>query len=101
MAKICKAIFFGKIKENEPTSVVSQEVLVSQSCPTLCNPMRSTGSSVHGILQARILEWFAMPFLYIYVCVCVYIYINIYIKEPSETFRNEKYSISYVGKKTA
>ena len=34
-----------------------------QSCPTLCNPMdcSSTGSSVHGILQARILEWVAMP----------------------------------------
>ena len=34
-----------------------------QSCPTLCDPMdRSpTGSSVHGILQARILEWVAMP----------------------------------------
>ena len=34
-----------------------------QSCPTLCNPMdgSSPGSSVHGILQARILEWTAMP----------------------------------------
>ena len=33
-----------------------------QSCPTLCSPMdRSlSGSSVHGILQARILEWIAM-----------------------------------------
>ena len=32
---------------------------VAQSCPTLCNPMHST---VHGILQARILEWVAFPF---------------------------------------
>ena len=33
-------------------------VLVTQSCPTLCNPMDCSllGSSVHGILQARILE---------------------------------------------
>ena len=33
------------------------------SCPTLCNPMGCSlpGSSVHGILQARILEWVAMP----------------------------------------
>ena len=33
-----------------------------QSCPTLCNPMDcgSPGSSVHGILQARILEWVAI-----------------------------------------
>ena len=34
-----------------------------QSCPTLCDPMdhRPPGSSVHGILQARILEGAAMP----------------------------------------
>ena len=32
-----------------------------QLCPTLCNPMDSPGSSVHGILQARILEWAAIP----------------------------------------
>ena len=33
-----------------------------QSCPTLCDPMDYSppGSSVHGILQARILEWVAM-----------------------------------------
>ena len=35
-----------------------------QSCPTLCNPMDNSlpSSSVYGILQARILEWVAMPF---------------------------------------
>ena len=40
------------------------KVLVPQLCPTVCDPMdcRSPGSSVHGILQARILEWVAMPF---------------------------------------
>ena len=34
-----------------------------QSGLTLCNPMDDSppGSSVHGILQARILEWVAMP----------------------------------------
>ena len=34
-----------------------------QSCPTLCNPIDGSppGSSVPGILQARILEWVAMP----------------------------------------
>ena len=38
-------------------------VCVSQSCPTLCDPMECSppGSSVHGILQARKLEW--EPFL--------------------------------------
>ena len=36
-----------------------------QSCPTLCEPMDCSppGSSVHGILQARILEWVAVPLL--------------------------------------
>ena len=36
----------------------------AQSCPTLCDPMNCSppGSSVHGILQARILEWIAIPF---------------------------------------
>ena len=32
---------------------------ITQLCPTLCNPMDYT---VHGILQARILEWVAFPF---------------------------------------
>ena len=34
-----------------------------QSCPTLCDPMDPSppGSSVYGMLQARILEWVAMP----------------------------------------
>ena len=39
-------------------------VLVAQSCLSLCDPMycSPTGFSVHGILQARILEWVAIPF---------------------------------------
>ena len=35
------------------------KVKAAQSCPTLCDPMDYT---VHGILQARILEWVAVPF---------------------------------------
>ena len=37
--------------------------LVTQSCPTPCDPMDCSlpGSSVHGTVQARILEWVAMP----------------------------------------
>ena len=36
---------------------------ITQSCPTLCDPVDCSppGSSVHGILQARILEWVAVP----------------------------------------
>ena len=39
-------------------------VLVTQSCLTVFNPIdySAPGSSVHGILQARILEWVAIPF---------------------------------------
>ena len=35
---------------------------VAQSCPTLCDPMDGSppGSSVHGIFQARVLEWGAI-----------------------------------------
>ena len=37
---------------------------VAQSCPTLCDPVDCSlpGSSVHGIFQARILEWVAISF---------------------------------------
>ena len=43
---------------------VKVEMLVTQSCPTLCNPMDYSplGISVHGMLQARILQWVAIPF---------------------------------------
>ena len=45
---------------------VENKVLVTQSCPTLCDPMNCvacpTGSSVHGIFQVRILEWVVIPF---------------------------------------
>ena len=39
-------------------------MLVTQSCLTLCDPMDCSpvGSSVHGILQAKILEWVAISF---------------------------------------
>ena len=41
-----------------------KESEVAQSCPTLCDPVDCSppGSSIHGILQARILEWVAISF---------------------------------------
>ena len=41
---------------------VKSESEVTQSCPTLHNPMDCSppGSSVHGIFQARVLEWVAI-----------------------------------------
>ena len=40
------------------------KVLVSQSCPAVCDPMDCSppGFSVHGVFQARILEWVAISF---------------------------------------
>ena len=53
---------------------VKSESEVAQSCPTLHNPMDCSlpGSSVHGIFQARVLEWGAVAFLEIYVIESVY-----------------------------
>ena len=43
---------------------VKSESEVAQSCPTLRDPMDCSlpGSSVHGIFQARVLEWGAIAF---------------------------------------
>ena len=43
---------------------VKHESEVAQSCPTLSDPMDCSlpGSSVHGIFQARVLEWVAIAF---------------------------------------
>ena len=57
------------IKRSSTTSCLKFHIwgvlqcLVTQSCPTLCDPMDCSppGSSVHGILQARILQWVALP----------------------------------------
>ena len=45
-------------------SYCESESEVTQSCPTLCNPMdcRLPGSFIHGIFQARTLEWVAISF---------------------------------------
>ena len=46
------------------THILESEREVTQSCPTLCDPMDCSlpGSSLHGILQARVLEWVAISF---------------------------------------
>ena len=43
---------------------VKSESEVAQSCPTLSDPMDCSlpGSSIHGIFQARVLEWDAIAF---------------------------------------
>ena len=48
---------------NTSLDVITSEGVSAQPCLTLCEPMDCSlpGSSVHGLLQARILEWVAMP----------------------------------------
>ena len=52
-------LFLRLEKKSEWEKIWISEVKVTQSCLTLCDPMDYT---VHGILQARILEWTAFPF---------------------------------------
>ena len=53
---------YSKIKTS--LGIPESESFSTQSCLTLCDPMDCSpaGSSVHGILQARILEWVAISF---------------------------------------
>ena len=52
----------GTLRISKQTTIMRAKLL--QSCRTLCDPMDHSppGSSVQRILQARILEWVAMPF---------------------------------------
>ena len=53
------------LEPTQPKTVLSEWVSeVAQSCPTLCDPVDCSlpGSSVYGILQARILEWVTISF---------------------------------------
>ena len=53
---------------------VKSESEVAQSCPTLSDPMDCSlpGSSVHGIFQARVLEWVAIAFSKNIIQVCLF-----------------------------
>ena len=62
---------------------VKSESEVAQSCPTLSNPMDCSlpGSSIHGIFQARILEWGAIAFSYklnLIIMQCFYLYLMLF-----------------------
>ena len=60
----CSWGFFGFVLEIVPYKLLKVKVLVTQSCPTLydLNRLSPPDSSVHGVSQARILEWVAIPF---------------------------------------
>ena len=51
--------FYFILKENQQFCWRRKKVKVTQSCPAPCDPM---DYRVHGILQARILKWIAIPF---------------------------------------
>ena len=53
---------------------VKSESEVAQSCPTLSDPMDCSlpGSSVHGIFQARVLEWGAIAFSFLPLDTAIY-----------------------------
>ena len=55
----CSAFFMVQLSHPYMTTGKTVKVKIAQSYPTLCNPIEYT---VHGILQARILEWVAIPF---------------------------------------
>ena len=57
---------------------VKSECEVAQLCPTLSNPMDCSlpGSSIHGIFQARVLEWGAIAFSNIYTYIYIHTQLN-------------------------
>ena len=60
----CVSVLSVQVLLISPDFILSLCVLVAQSSPTLCDPMDYSlpGFSVHGILQAGVLEWIAIPF---------------------------------------
>ena len=59
-----KPVHSNKDPAQPKIQLITVHAKLLQSCPSLCDPMDCSppGSSVHGILQARILEWVAIPF---------------------------------------
>ena len=69
---------------------VKSESEVAQSCPTLSNPMGCSlpGSSVHGVFQARVLEWVAIAHYHhintTYDCFMCYQLFNLFFLCPGQ-----------------
>ena len=58
-------IILSEVRQRKANMIsLHSESEVTQLCPTLCDPMDCSlpSSSIHGILQARILEWIAISF---------------------------------------
>ena len=70
-------------------------VLVAQLCPTLCDPKDYglSGSSVHGIFQARILEWVAISFSSTWYPILLYfsyLHYKVYWEMPNSCFKTQE-----------
>ena len=82
---------------------VKSESEVAQSCPTLTDPMDCSppGSSVHGIFQARVLEWGAIAFsgfcLYLFIIPYFLSYLKIHV---SQYFTPKHWSTYFLRKVT-
>ena len=76
--------------------IVKSESEVAQSCPTLSDPMDCSlpGSSVHGILQARILEWGAIAFS----SVSMYYASNLLTETSNTSLKNASFQQSFPDK---
>ena len=61
---MCNQVRLGIVKGDNSSPCILRKSEVTQSCPTLCDSMDCSlpGSSVHGIFQARVLEWGAISF---------------------------------------
>ena len=86
---------------------VKSESEVTQSCLTLSDPMDCSppGSSIHGIFQARVLEWGTIAFSitiagllqkHSMLSLYIYIYIYIYIYNPMSCLKENSVTISNV-----
>ena len=92
---------------------VKSESEVALLCPTLSNPMDCSlpGSSVHGIFQARVLEWGAIAFsegIILFKCLCMYVFVDMFpewegaaknFKERAATFYFSKFIPALVCKR--
>ena len=73
---------------------VKSEREVAQSCPTLCDPMECSppGSSVHGIFQARVLEWGAIAFsILLLKRALLFLLVSNFLKVNFPNFEYEKF----------
>ena len=93
-------LYTFKIKQTVLKIRVAAAAKSHQSCPTLCDPIDGSppGSSVHGILQARVLEWGAIAFSEIRVNDLNYFlqFTNICVLESSYSYCDYNYGTATI-----